>query len=109
MRRVRDVDGPGQHLDGRPFQPVPQVIQHADGNAAIDHAPAGLVRYILCGSIFPGAGEEEDLFAVSRRIRARQLVDVLADTGTLPQGGAVVDEDAHDGRVQSQATETQNG
>jgi hypothetical protein len=30
-----------------------------------------------------------------------KLVDVLADAGSLPQGGPVVDEDAHDGRVQS--------
>jgi hypothetical protein len=37
------------------------------------------------------------------------LMDVLAHAGSLPQGGPVVDEDAHDGRVQSQATGTQKG
>lgn len=46
---------------------------------------------------------------IGRCISARQLVNVLSDTGTLPQGGPVIDEDAHDGRVQSQAAETQNG
>jgi hypothetical protein len=36
-------------------------------------------------------------------------MNVFADAGALPQRGPVVDEDAHDGRVQSQPTETQNG
>ena len=76
---------------------------------AIDHSSTGLLGYISCRSIFPGTREEQDLFAIGGRISARQLVNVLADTGTLPQGGPVIDEDAHDGRVQSQATETQNG
>lgn len=74
----------------------------------IDHSTTGLAGDVSRGSIFPGAGEEEDLVTISRCIGARQLVNVLADTGTLPQGGPVIDEDAHDGRVQSQAAETQN-
>ena len=109
MRRVRDVDVAGQHFSRRPLEPMPEVIQNADRDAPIDDASTDLVGYGSCRPIFPGTREEEKLFAISRRISARQLVNVLADTGTLPQGGPVIDEDAHDGRVQSQATETQNG
>jgi hypothetical protein len=109
MRRVCDVDIACQHFRGRPLEPMPYVIQNANRDAPIDYSSTGLVGDISCRSIFPGAREEENLIAIRRRIRARQLMNVLADTGTRPQGGPVIDEDAHDGRVQSQATETQNG
>ena len=109
MRRVSDVDVACEHFSRWPLEPMPQVIQNTNRDTPIDHSTTGLAGDVSRRSIFPGAGEEEDLITISRCISARQLVNVLADTGTLPQGGPVIDEDAHDGRVQSQAAETQNG
>ena len=78
------------------------------GANSIDHSSPDLVACISRRSILPRTREEQDLVGISRRVSARQLMNVLTDTGALPQGGPVIDEDAHDGRVQSQAAETQN-
>ena len=42
VRGVHDVQRPGQHFDRRPFAPMPEIVQHADRDAAIDDARAKL-------------------------------------------------------------------
>jgi hypothetical protein len=108
MRRVGNVHVSDEHFHRWPLESMPSVIQNANRNASIDYARAGFDGDARCGTIFPGAGKEENVVAVNRCIGAYQLMNVLADAGTLAQGGPVVDEDAHNGRVQLQATETQN-
>ena len=109
MRRMHDIDRSRQHFRRRPLVAMPEIIQHADGDAPVDHARTGFILDACRRAVLPGAREEQDLVTVDRRVRTNQLMDVLAHAGSLPQGGPVVDEDAHDGRVQSQATETQKG
>jgi len=110
MRRVRDVDGARQPFGRRPFAAVPEIVQNADGNPPVDDARARVGGDGRRRTILPGAREQQHLVVtVCSGVRANQLVDVLANAGSLPQRGPVVDEDAHNGRVQSQPTETQSG
>ena len=102
MRRVGDVDGASQRFNRRPLAAMPQIRQNANRYPPIDHARSYARGDLGMRTVFPGTREQKHLFVgVSGRIRTNEVVNILADPGSVPQGGPVVDEDAHDGRVQS--------
>ena len=99
---MRNVDGAGKEFNGRPFPLMPQIIQDANRNPPIDHPRLRTGGDVGVRTVLPRARKEQHLFSyVGRHIRMNKMVNVLANTGSLPQGGPVVDENAHDGRVQS--------
>ena len=90
----------GDVFSWRPLEPVPRVVQDANGHASINGFRAGQLRGWQ-QPILPGAREqgEIDRTAPVRRNtgeqRADQLMRVLADAAPLPQRGTIVDEYAH--------------
>jgi len=97
---VHDVeDLPRQALDGRPLEAVPGPIEQANRDPPVDiRDRADVARR---QPVFPRAGEERDrvgAFAACGRAgrkRPRQFVHVFAHAGPFPEGGTVVEEDAH--------------
>ena len=95
MHGVRDVDGPGQGLDGRTLEPVPGQIQDSHRYPGIDDGSAWHAARLE--AMLPGAGEEGQLVVgwKQRQQGLRHLVRVLADPCSLDERGTIVDQDAH--------------
>src|SRR5436190_14062984 len=100
MNGMGHVKAPArQHVDGRPFQPMPEKVEESNGNAAIDEDGVSEIA-IGWQAILPGAREQRELElrAVGRKQsqeRFRELVYILADTGSLPERGTVVQQGPH--------------
>ena len=99
MRRVGDVDGSGEPLDRRPGQAVPEPVEGANRNVAVDHARTR--NAVGREAMSPGAGKQGDgVVAPTVQFggqRLRELVDVFADTGALVEGRAIIDQNSHGG------------
>ena len=76
---------------------VPQPVQHAHRHAPVVNDAGRVDCQLRVGTVFPGAREQVHPVALRRRIRQRggQFVDVLADTGTVAQGRAVIEQNVH--------------
>jgi hypothetical protein len=96
MSGVGDLRRPGEAFDRGPSKPMPGEIEQPDGHPRIDRLDSADIRDIE--AIFPGARERHDLilrpFIAARGQRAGEFVDVLADAGSLPERGAVIQDDA---------------
>jgi len=95
MRRVGDVDVSGQPFDRRPSGAMPERVEDANGNPAIDDLDAEFGTQAGGRAVLPRTGEERDAIGAGGCVSARRFVHVFADAGTRAQGGPVVDEDAH--------------
>ena len=87
--------GAGQEFNRRPFQPMPEKVQHLHGDPPVDGP--GAWHHAHCQAVLPGRTEEREGIRrpEGRHEGAGRLVDVFTDAGPLAEGGSIVDENPH--------------
>ena len=90
---VDDVGWTRQHLDGRPLEPMPGVVQDADGNAGVN--VRGTRNRRTVETIAERAREQHELVpgggCGELCLKGRgQAVNVFADTGALAKRRTIV-------------------
>ena len=90
-----DVELAGEVLDGGPFEPMPEIIEDAHRDPAIDDPCAERGTGPGRGTVLPGARKDGDAVIVRSGVGTDHLVHVFADTRARAKGGTIVDQDAH--------------